>query len=404
TLEGSQIKIPNVRVTGEGADLNFGGTLAFSDSSPTATTNFSLTGAVNLDRLPALADGLVLFGAAAIDARLTGTFGEPKLNGRVDISGFGLSTNELPIFVSNGNGFFTLAGDQIKLEKFAADANDGRVEADGLVKLDQLRPKEWRYNITANNAVIAYQEITATINGKLTLTGTPEGQTLAGQITIPQAEYIPSIDIDNLALGNGANLALGAFSGLGPATPQLNIPAINLDVRVEARDSLIIQSDQINTVGSAILTLTGPINNPDPGGLITLDGGTWRFRGQRYEIITGSLELPPTGGSAPLLNLLAEGDSSGYRVNIGLTGPIDDLDLTLRSEPQLTRDEILSLITTGRAEAGTLGSQDPLRSGVGTAASLISSGLIARPTEQLLGISRFQLDPVIRPNANPAAR
>jgi len=404
TLEGSQIKIPNVRVTGEGADLNFGGTLAFSDSSATATTNFSLTGVVNLDRLPAFADGLVLFGAAAIDARLTGTFSEPKLNGRVDITGFGLSTGELPIFVSNGNGFFTLAGDQIKLEKFTADANDGRVEADGLVKLDQLRPKEWLYNITANNAVIAYQEVTATINGKLTLTGTPEGQTLAGQITIPQAEYIPSIDIDNLALGNGANLSLGAFSGMGLATPQLSVPPINLDVRVEARDSLIIQSDQINTVGSAILTLTGPINNPDPSGLITLDGGTWRFRGQRYEIVTGSLELPATGGSAPLLNLLAEGDSSGYRVNIGLTGPVDDLDLTLRSEPQLTRDEILSLITTGRTEAGTLGSQDPLRSGVGAAASLISSGLISRPTEQLLGLSRFQIDPVIGPTANPAAR
>ena len=401
TLEGSQIKIPNVRVMGQGADLNFGGTLGFSDQ---AAMNFSLTGRVNFDSLPAISDGVILFGAAAIDARMTGTFGEPKLNGRVDVNGFGLSASDLPIFVSNGNGFFTLAGDQIKLEKFTADANDGRVEASGLVKLDQLRPKEWSYDIKANDAVIAYQEITATINGKLTLTGTPEGQTLAGQITIPQAEYLPSIDIDNLALGNGSTIMLGAFSGLSPATSQLKIPTINLNVRVEARDSLTIQNDQINTVGSAILTLTGPINNPNPSGLITLDGGTWRFRGQRYEIINGSLELPTTGGSTPLLNLLAEGNFSGYRVNIGLIGPIDDLDPTFRSEPQLTRDEILSLITTGRTEAGTLGSQDPLRTGVGAAASLISSGLISRPTEQLLGLSRFQIDPVIRPNANPAAR
>ncbi|MGE0131680.1 MAG: translocation/assembly module TamB domain-containing protein [Blastocatellales bacterium] len=401
TLEGSQITIPNVRVTGEGVNLNFGGAIGLRDKS---AMNFLLGGSVSLDRLPTGADGLVLFGSAAIDARLTGTFDEPKLNGRVDVNGFGLSTSDLPIFISNGNGRFTLAGDQIKLEKFTADANDGRVEADGLAKLDKLRPKEWRYNIKASNAVIVYQEITATINGALTLNGAPQGQTLAGQITIPQAEYVPSIDIDNLALGNGANLALGAFSGPAPGTSQLKIPTINLNVRVEARDSLIVQNDQINTIGSAILTLTGPITNPDPNGLITLDGGTWRFRGQRYEIITGSLELPPTGSSAPLLNLLAESDFSGYRVNIGLVGPIDDLDLTMRSEPQLTRDEILSLITTGRTEAAALGSQDPLRSGVGAAASLISSGLISRPTEQLLGISRFQIDPIIRPNTNPAAR
>ncbi len=403
TIEGSQIKIPNVRVEGEGADLSFGGTLAFGDSSGTAAMNFSLAGAVNLDRLPVAPAGTVLFGTAMIDTRLTGTFDEPKMNGRVDVNGFGFSVDDNPIFVSNGKGRFTLAGDQIRLENFTADANDGRVTADGLVKLDKLRPKEWRYAIKAENAVIAYQEVTATISGEMTLSGTPEGQTLAGKITIPQAEYLPSIDIDNFALGNGGELAFGAFSR--PATTtQLNIPPINLDVRVEARDSLIVQSDQINTVGSAILTLTGPLTTPNPNGLITLEGGTWRFRGQRYEIITGSLEFSPTGGSAPLLNLLAEGDSSGFRVTIGLVGPLDDPELTLRSEPQLTRDEILSLITTGRTESATIGSQDPLRSGFGAAASLLSSRFISRQTEQFLGLSRFQIDPIIRPNANPAAR
>ena len=402
TIDGPRIKIPNFRVTGDGVDLNFGGTLVFGDESD-AAMNFSLTGSVNLDRLPMGDEGLILFGTTAIDARLTGTPNDPKVNGWIDINRFGLSTSKLPVFVANGKGRFTLAGDQIKLENFTSDVNDGRVEASGLVKLDKLRPKEWRYDIKAENTVIAYPEITATVNGNLRLIGTPEGQTLEGQITIPQAEYIPGIDIDNLALG-GANLAIGAFSEPMAVTSQIGVPAINLNVRVDARDSLIIQNDQINTVGSAILTLTGPITNPDPNGLITFDGGTLRLRGQRYEISAGSLDFPAAGGSAPTLNLLAEGDSGGYRIYIGLAGPIDNLDPTFRSEPQLTRDEILSLITTGRAEAGTLGSQDPLRTGVGAAASLLSSGLISRPTEQLLGLSRFQIDPVIRPNDNPAAR
>src|SRR5215470_5286956 len=123
TIEGSQVKIPNVRVMGEGADLKFGGTLALSDQ---AAMNFSLAGAVNLDRLPALSDGLVLSGYAEIDARLAGTFDDPKTQGRVDVNGFGLSMGESPIFISNGAGRLTLAGDQIRLENFSADANDGR--------------------------------------------------------------------------------------------------------------------------------------------------------------------------------------------------------------------------------------------------------------------------------------
>src|SRR5262249_25804430 len=233
---------------------------------------------------------------------------------------------------------------------------------------------------------------------------TPQGQTLSGRITIPQAEYIPNFDFDNLAVGNGMGLGFGSFSGPAGGTAALKIPPINLNVRVDATDSLIVRNDQINTIGSAIMTLTGPLTNPDPSGMITLEGGTWRFRGQRYEILTGSLELPQSGGAAQI-SMLVEGELNGYRVNISLMGPVDAPDLTLRSEPQLTRDAILSLITTGNTESATHGSQDPLRSGVGAAASLLSSGLISRPTEQLLGISRFQIDPVIRPNNNnPAAR
>ncbi len=403
-LENAQIRIPPARITGEGADLKLGGEIGLKEG---AAMNFALNGTISFDRLPAVAPDLVLFGAMTIDARVGGALDAPKLGGQAEIAGFGVSASDLPIFISNGNGRFTFSGEQITLEKFTADANDGRIEVTGLAKLDQLRPTEWRYDIKAANAEIAYQEITATINGNLTLNGTPQGQTLNGQITIPQAEFTPNIDIDNLAVGgNGTTgaLTLSAFSGPGLGTSRLGIAPINLNVRVEARDSLVVQSDQINTIGTAILTLTGPITSPDPSGRITLDGGTWRFRGQRYEITAGSLDLPIAGSSTPLLNLLAEGDLSGFRVNIGLVGPIDDLDLTLRSEPQLTRDEILSLIATGRTEAGTLGGQDPLRSGFGTAASLLSSGLISAPTEQLLGLSRFQIDPILRPNDNPAAR
>jgi outer membrane protein assembly complex protein YaeT len=402
-FENMQIKVPSTRIIGEGADLKFGGEIGLRDESK---MNFALNGAISFDRLPSVAPDLVLYGSMTIDARVGGTFDAPDLSGQADVAGFGLSASDLPIFISNGAGRFTLTDQQIALEKFTADANDGRIEIAGLAKLDKLRPKEWRYDIKAINAEIAYQEVTATINGSLALTGTPQGQMLSGQITIPQAEFTPGVDIDNLALGNGSisALPLSTFSGPGLGTTRLGIAPINLNVRVEARDTLIIQNDQINTIGTAILTLTGPLTDPDPSGQITLDGGTWRFRGQRYEITTGSLDLPPTGSSAPLLNLLAEGELGGYRVTLGLVGPIDDLDLTLRSEPQLTRDEILSLITTGRTEAGTLGGQRPLTTGFGAAASLFSSGLISRETEQLLGLSRFQIDPIIRPNLDPAAR
>ncbi|MDQ3013105.1 MAG: translocation/assembly module TamB domain-containing protein, partial [Acidobacteriota bacterium] len=190
-----------------------------------------------------------------------------------------------------------------------------------------------------------------------------------------------------------------AGSGMAPR----GIPPVTLNIRVEARDSITIRSKQINAVGTALLTLSGQLSDPRITGRIDSEGGLVNFRGQRYEITKGTLDLL-AGNDTPQINLVAEGDVGGYRVYVGFVGPLDGIEITLRSEPDLPRTDVLSLITTGRTETGTLTSQDLLRSGFGAAGSLLSSSLISRPTEQLLGLSRFQIDPVLRPNSNPAAR
>lgn len=399
--EGTQLRMQDTRLTGSGVDLRLGGTFALTSD---AGMNFALRGTVNLDKLPAISD-VALSGVATVDVRATGTAEEPRLAGQVAVSDLGVSSGRLPVYITNGAGRLVMAGDQLTLERFTAKANEGTIEVSGATKLAGLRPSEWRYEIRADNIDFMYQEMSATLDGTLTLNGTPAGQTLSGMINVPQAEYATPIDLDNLVAGGAA----GAFGGLGNfgggGGPALRgIPPVRLNIRVEARDTLIIRGKQINAVGSALITVAGRLDNPELIGRIESEGGLVRFRDQRYEITTATLDLSSLGSDVPVLNLRAEGDVSGYRVNLGLTGPIDQLEINLSSEPGLARDEILSLITTGRTEAGTIAGQDPLRTGFSTAASFISQGLISRPTEQFLGLSRFQIDPVLGPNNNPAAR
>src|SRR5262249_8893088 len=151
----------------------------------------------------------------AIDARADGTAGDPRLNGRVDIAGFGLSSSAQPIFITDGSGSITLSGDQLRLDKFTANANEGTIEVTGVTKLNQLRPQEWKYTIKANDAEVILQEISGDISGNLTLTGTPEGQQLSGTISIRQAEYRPNVDVDNLAVGGDTSLSFASFDTRG---------------------------------------------------------------------------------------------------------------------------------------------------------------------------------------------
>jgi outer membrane protein assembly complex protein YaeT len=399
-LEERQIKVSSTRISGSGIDLSFSGTLGLMND---AGMDFALKGAIDLGQLPPLITDYTLIGTMAIDARATGTAGSPQLSGRIDASEFGLTSKNLPVIIAEGAGSITLAGDRLRIEKFTANANDGTLEVNGEARLAQMQPSEWRFDIKARDAVINYQDIAATANGDLSLIGTQQGQMLGGTITIPQAEYVPRIDLDNLIAGGTTGLTSAGFGSAGRRLRRAGIPPINLNIRLEADDSLIVQNKQINAVGSALINVGGTLNNPDLVGRIESDGGTVRFRGQRYEINSGSIDFP-AGSGEPLLNLTAESEIGEYRVTIGFVGPVDAIELNMQSEPALSRDEVIALITTGRAEIGTVTSQDLLRSGAGAAASLVTSGFISKPTEEILGISRFTIDPVIRPNANPAAR
>jgi outer membrane protein insertion porin family len=401
SLNGSQISLSQTRISGSGIDLRLGGTLGLKEGE---SLNFALNGTANLDSLGQVSPDLFLGGTARIDVRLGGTVKDPQLAGEIVASNLSFTGVDLPISIENGNGRIAFAGDKINLENFTARANDGRLTASGTMTLAQLKPKEWRLVAKANNVDVIYQGAQATVNGDFNLTGTPDRQVLSGVVNIPEGEYTTNFDLSSLTESGGSgSLSFGSGGSTLSSSGAFGFPPLNLDLQIEAQNSLLIRNQQINTVASASLNISGTIDDPSIAGRVSIEGGTIKLRSQRYEIVSGTLDFP-VGGATPFANIATEGDVSGYHVYFGLQGPIDAMDVTLRSDPELPRSEVLSLVATGKTDSSTLGSQDILASGIGTAASLLSEEFISAPAQSLLGLSRFQIDPVLQPNANPAAR
>jgi outer membrane protein insertion porin family len=402
TLNGPQLALSQTRITGQGIDLGLGGTLGLDEG---AKLNFALKGSANLDSIGEISPDLFLGGTVAIDARLDGTTTDPRLAGEIQANNLSFTGIDLPVSIENGNGRIALAGDKITLESFTARANDGTFSINGAVNLDKLQPKDWRFVANASNVDVLYQGAQAVVNGNFELAGTPDGQVLSGNVSIPEGEYTTNLDLASLTGGGGGSvgLSIGDGAATSGSSGAFGLPPINLDVHIEAPNTLLIRNQQINTVASAALTLNGTIDDPSVVGRVGVEGGTIKLRSQRYEITTGTIDFP-VGGATPVVNILTEGDVSGYHIYLGLQGQIDAMDVTLRADPDLPRSEILSLVATGKIDSGTLGSEDILASGLGTAASLLSDEFISQPLQSLLGLSRFQIDPVLEPNDNPAAR
>jgi outer membrane protein insertion porin family len=397
-LSGSQVTLANTHVSGDGLDLSLGGSVALDKDGK---MDFTLAGTADLKTFSEPDQGLVLGGTIAINAHASGTLSAPTLTGDVRMNNLAFSGGEVPIAISDGNGRLVLAADKATLESFTAKANDGTAKASGAVTLKNLLPQDWKFSINASNVDLFYQDVQAIINGDLILEGTQKRQDLTGTLTVAEADYSTKFSVATFTSGGGgginfANSAEENGGGFG-------LPPLHMDVKVSAPGTFLIRNDLVNTVASAALTIGGTIDAPSISGHVTLDGGTIKLESQRYYITTGTLDFP-IGGDTPEVNLMTEADIGTYHVNVGLQGPINDMEVELRSDPTLSRSDVLSLVATGQISSNTLNSQSMTASGAGAVGSLLSQGLFSQPAQSLLGLNRFSLDPVLQANTDPAAR
>jgi translocation and assembly module TamB len=171
-----------------------------------------------------------------------------------------------------------------------------------------------------------------------------------------------------------------------------------------------VRNNLADLVGSVSLEVNGPVKDSVVSGRITATSGTLNFRNDRYEITRALMDLPPQQNADPIINVQAESQIRGYRVTVGLAGPLSQPQAVVSSEPSLPQADVVSLITTGQLSTGDTSTSVLSQSGLGTATSLLTDALINAPaqraTSRLFGLSRFEINPVIsgRSGSTPAAR
>jgi translocation and assembly module TamB len=238
------------------------------------------------------------------------------------------------------------------------------------------------------------------------LQGNRRVQVLSGNLDVRRASYLKDVTIDELIATGGP---FGPeFVDIGPGGGSGQWPAIGLDLRVNADNTLIVRNNLADAIGSAFLNIRGPITDPTISGRVLLSQGTLQFRNDRYELVRGLITFPGKRRADPILDILAESDISGYRLSVGFSGTLAKLETNLRSDPELPEVDIVSLILTGTVAGDRSTAAVATQSGLGLAQSILSASLseqIEKGTRRLFGLSRFSIDPLIVGRGNdPTAR
>lgn len=141
-------------------------------------------------------------------------------------------------------------------------------------------------------------------------------------------------------------------------------------------------------------------------GRILISQGEVTFFGTKYTINSGQILFVDASKIEPDVSLDLETRTQGIDVTLHVSGPVNKLNVTYRSDPPLPFSDILALLTTGREPAalqGYAGAQfqsgptQTFQQPSGPTALL--SQAIASPItgrlQQFFGVSRLKIDPEV---------
>ena len=402
--ESQLITIRSGRLKGPDTDLNLGGTINLSESQ----LNLKITGTADLKAANAfIKDGRVA-GEVSLEIDVGGPMGDPRFVGTADLSQVSLSYPGLPTAVRAGSGMIRFTSSQISIESFSAQTQYGSVEVNGGLFIDELVPTRWQINISGYGLVLEYPEgFSTTLDADIDYLKGEDSELISGAVYIRSSEYTRDISIAELILSLSESNGNGSPAGSADTD-------IALDLTVEAYHSLRINNNLAEVVASADFSIVGTTVNPIVLGSLTVDDGTLRLEGNEYEFTRGTVNFNNPRKTTPYLNLEVETQVREYNIGIVMRGPIDQFQLSFRSEPPLSTASIVSLLAAGQTEEEILGVEPGGQSkssalaayGAGTLLGKTLGIAMGGQASRLFGIDRFSVDPFISDSRSrdPGAR
>lgn len=409
TAANSVITIEHAELTGRSTDVTIGGKISLTQKNP---LDVRVTGNVDLAVLQTFNPDVNASGTVKMEASLRGSPATPQVNGRLDLNDGAMNYGMLPNGITNASGVILFTGDRATIQKLEGNTGGGTIQLSGFAGYDE-DGTIFGLHATAQQVRVRYPEGVSTVaDASLDLTGSQERSTLAGNITIRRAGINLESDIGNL-------LAKSAEPVRTPAGRGGFLAGINYDIQIETAPDIEFESTLTQDIqADANLRLRGTTANPALLGRINITQGQLNFFGTKYTINQGSVSFFNPVKIEPIINVDLETRARGIDITLTVSGPMNKLTLTPRSDPPLQFNEIISLLTTGVAPSSDvtrLGQQAPAAQPIQqSAATALLGQVIANPLsgrlQRFFGISKLRINPTLDPalangvQYNPQAR
>jgi len=404
-IANSVLTIRNARLTGHATDVTVSGRVLLRDAR--SPLDVRVNGRIDVAVVQDFNPDFVGSGELNVDAGIRGVPEAPQITGRMNVKNAALNVVDFPNGISNANGSVLFTGDRATIEKLTGETGGGTVDLNGFVAFptDDL---VFQLQAIAKQVRVRYPEGVSTVaNADLRLAGTSQRSTLGGTITILRTGFNPQSDFSSIV----------SRSAEPVRTPPVRtgiLGGMHFDVQIESAPDIQFQSSLTQDLQvDANLRLKGTASNPAVVGRINITQGQVVFYGTRYAINQGSISFYNTLKIDPIFDIDLETKVRGIDVTLTVSGPLNKLNLTPRSDPPLQFNEIVALLATGRTPTSdpTLLAQQATapQNWQQAGASALLGQAIANPVagrlQRFFGVSNLRIDPTLPGiESNPQAR
>jgi autotransporter translocation and assembly factor TamB len=286
-------------------------------------------------------------GSLDLDVRVGGALEKPTLLGRGTISGGLIALRDLPFVARDIEGRLALSPARLRIEELKAGIGTGTARATGEIALEGGTVGAYQVALSAQRVGLTPVEGFETVwNSEITLVGRGARGLVRGEAHLVRGTYTRDLSILPLLLKTG-----------GRAEPAEWGRGFALQVQVQLDDNLVIRSPQAQVRGGGALALRGTVAQPTILGTVETQDGRVTFRRNRFVLENAVVRFDDPGRINPYLDLRATTRIRTYDVTMWLSGRADDLTIRLASEPPLSQEDLLALVTVGstKTELGSSG-------------------------------------------------
>jgi translocation and assembly module TamB len=285
----------------------------------------------NLSILPLIFKNVTsAYGDADGFIELTGTLAAPKANGRISID--------------NNKGFVQLAGiadpiekigvdiifkdDTISIDKFDGQMRGGSYSLTGTALIKGLGVSDYNLSLLADKLRIRHRYFDGVIDANLSLSdkGTNSKPLLAGNIHLENTIIdIPSVPQD-----------------------QADSPNIEFDVDVNIGRKVRLYNPRLfDLLVTGRVRIGGTAEQMRLSGRIESRRGSITYLMTRFNVIEASADFFPHQGMIPTVRLETRARAGRTHVMLNIGGTADNMELRLTSDPPMSNENIIRLLTLG---------------------------------------------------------